>query len=93
MTDTDHRPAEVREQAQQHADQARASMQDKREKQDGGLGGWVAKRAGQWDLSGQDETTLQRQKFFCNVFVGGQQRRSGPDPPAIYGLTCSNMRW
>ncbi|MGO9151944.1 hypothetical protein [Mycobacterium sp.] len=50
MTDTDHRPAEVREQARQHADDARASMQDKRDKQDGGLGGWVAKRAGQWDL-------------------------------------------
>ena len=44
-------------------------MQDKRDKQDGGLGGWVAKRAGQWDLEGQDETTLQRQKFFWNVLV------------------------
>lgn len=69
MTDTDHRPAEVREQAQQHADQARASMQDKRDKQDRGLGGWVAKRAGEWDLSGQDETTLQRQKFLWNLLV------------------------
>ena len=37
-------------------------MQDKRDKQDGGLGGWVAKRAGEWDLEGQDETTLQRQR-------------------------------
>jgi hypothetical protein len=44
-------------------------MQDKRDKQDGGLGGWVARRAGEWDLSGQDETTLQRQKFFWNVLV------------------------
>jgi hypothetical protein len=33
MTDTDHRPAEVREQAQRQADQARASMQEKRDKQ------------------------------------------------------------
>src|ERR1700756_3838473 len=89
MTDTDHRPAEVREQAQQHADQARASMQDKREKQDGGLGGWVAKRAGQWDLSGQDEATLQRQKFAWNVLIDYWFRMEIdgwehiPGPPAL----------
>ena len=33
------------------------------------LGGWVAERAGRWDLRGQDETALQRQKFFWNVLV------------------------
>jgi 1-acyl-sn-glycerol-3-phosphate acyltransferase len=69
MTDTDHRPAEVREQAERHAERARAAMEDKRSDRDGGLSGWVAKRAGEWDLSGQDETTLQRQKFFWNVLV------------------------
>ena len=89
MTETDHRPAEVREQAQQHADQARASMQDKRDKQDRGLGGWVAKRAGRWDLSGQDETTLQRQKFFWNVLVDYWFRmemdgwENIPEPPVL----------
>lgn len=89
MTDTDHRPAEVREQAQQHADQARASMQDKRDKQDRGLGGWVAKRAGKWDLSGQDETTLQRQKFFWNALVDYWFRmemdgwENIPEPPVL----------
>jgi 1-acyl-sn-glycerol-3-phosphate acyltransferase len=69
MTDTDHRPAEVRGQAQRHAEQARTKMDDRRAQADGGLGGWVAKRAGEWDLSGQDETTLQRQKFFWNLLV------------------------
>ena len=69
MTDTDHRQAEVREQAQRHAEQARATMDEKRSDKDGGLSGWVAERAGEWDLSGQDETTLQRQKFFWNVLV------------------------
>jgi 1-acyl-sn-glycerol-3-phosphate acyltransferase len=89
MTETDHRPADVREQAQQHADQARASMQDKRDKQDGGLSGWVAKRAGEWDLSGQDEKTLQRQKFFWNVLVDYWFRmeidgwENIPEPPAL----------
>jgi 1-acyl-sn-glycerol-3-phosphate acyltransferase len=65
----DHRPAQVREQAQRHAEQARATMDGRRAKQSGGLSGWVAERAGEWDLSGQDETTLQRQKFFWNVLV------------------------
>ncbi|MGE2814565.1 lysophospholipid acyltransferase family protein [Mycobacterium heidelbergense] len=69
MTDIDHRPADVREQAQRHAEQARATMDEKRGDTDGGLSGWVAGRAGEWDLSGQDETTLQRQKFFWNVLV------------------------
>jgi 1-acyl-sn-glycerol-3-phosphate acyltransferase len=89
MTDTDHRPAEVREQAQRHAEQARATMEDKRSDQDGGLSGWVAERAGEWDLSGQDETTLQRQKFFWNVLVDYWFRmemdgwENIPGPPAL----------
>jgi 1-acyl-sn-glycerol-3-phosphate acyltransferase len=44
-------------------------MEHRRDKQSGGLSGWVAERAGEWDLSGQDETTLQRQKFFWNVLI------------------------
>jgi 1-acyl-sn-glycerol-3-phosphate acyltransferase len=69
MTDVDHRPVEVREQAQKHAEEARVKMRDLRSNQGGGLSGWVAERAGEWDLSGQDETTMQRQKFFWNVLV------------------------
>ncbi|OMC57302.1 glycerol acyltransferase [Mycobacterium sp. IS-836] len=89
MTDIDHRPADVREQAQRHAEQARATMGEKRSDADGGLSGWVAGRAGEWDLSGQDETTLQRQKFFWNVLVDYWFRmemdgwENIPPPPAL----------
>ncbi|MCV7232488.1 lysophospholipid acyltransferase family protein [Mycobacterium branderi] len=69
MTTSDHRPADVRRQAQQHADQARAAMEDRRSGAQGGLSGWVARRAGRWDLSRQDESRLHRQKFFWNLLV------------------------
>jgi 1-acyl-sn-glycerol-3-phosphate acyltransferase len=79
----------VRAQAQQHAEDARATAEDRRSNQDGGLSGWVAERAAQWDLSGQDETTMQRQKFFWNVLVDYWFRMEIdgwehiPDPPAL----------
>ena len=44
-------------------------MEDQRDGKAGGLSGWVAERAGEWDLSGPDETALQRQKFFWNLLV------------------------
>jgi Dehydrogenase E1 component len=44
-------------------------MQDQRDGKAGGVTGWVAERAGEWDLTGQDEVSLQRQKFFWNVLV------------------------
>jgi 1-acyl-sn-glycerol-3-phosphate acyltransferase len=44
-------------------------MDEKRREQGDGLAGWVAERAGEWDLSGQDETTMQRQKFLWNTLV------------------------
>ena len=80
---------EVRDQAQQHAEDARAAMRQRRRDQDGGVSGWVAERAGQWDLGGQDETTLQRQKFFWNVLVDYWFRmeidgwENIPRPPAL----------
>jgi 1-acyl-sn-glycerol-3-phosphate acyltransferase len=69
MSCDDHRPAEVRQQAQEHAEQARETMDARRKKLEGGVGGWVAERAGQWDLSGMDEESVQRQKYFWNVLV------------------------
>ncbi|MDT5305026.1 MAG: hypothetical protein QOE48_694, partial [Mycobacterium sp.] len=69
MNSGDHRPAEVRKQAQLQAEQARTAMEDQRAGNAGGLSGWVAERAGEWDLSGPDETALQRQKFFWNLLV------------------------
>ncbi|HTQ19703.1 lysophospholipid acyltransferase family protein [Mycobacterium sp.] len=89
MTHTDDSPMEVRDQAQQHAEDARAAMRQRRRDQDGGVSGWVAERAGQWDLGGQDETTLQRQKFFWNVLVDYWFRmeidgwENIPRPPAL----------
>jgi 1-acyl-sn-glycerol-3-phosphate acyltransferase len=89
MTHTDKRPPEVRERAQHHAEDARAAMRQRRREQDGGLSGWVAERAGQWDLSGQDERTLQRQKYFWNVLVDYWFRmeidgwENVPPPPAL----------
>ena len=45
-------------------------MEERRSDQDGGLSGWVARaRRHSGISSGQDETTLQRQKFFWNVLV------------------------
>jgi 1-acyl-sn-glycerol-3-phosphate acyltransferase len=69
MSNPDHRPSDVREQAQRNAEQARAAMAERRSGRGGGLSGWVAERAGRWDLSGQDEATLQRQKYLWNVLV------------------------
>src|SRR4051794_13196156 len=63
------RPRQVREQAREHAEAAREAMDAKRRSAGDGLAGWVAERAGEWDLSGQDETTMQRQKFLWNVLV------------------------
>jgi 1-acyl-sn-glycerol-3-phosphate acyltransferase len=89
MSYADHRPAKVRAQAQHHAEEARATAEDRRSDQDGGLSGWVAERAAQWDLSGQDETTMQHQKFFWNVLVDYWFRMEIdgwehiPDPPAL----------
>jgi 1-acyl-sn-glycerol-3-phosphate acyltransferase len=69
MNVTDGRPVEVRQQARRQADQARAAMEERRGAQQGGVSGWVASRAGDWDLAGQDEATLQHQKFFWNLLV------------------------
>ena len=44
-------------------------MEDQRDGKAGGVSGWVAERAGEWDLSGTDEMSLQRQKFFWNLLV------------------------
>ncbi len=64
-------------------------MDQRRTKQDGGVSGWVAERAGQWDLSGPDEATMQRQKYFWNSLVDHWFRmemdgwENPPEPPAL----------
>jgi 1-acyl-sn-glycerol-3-phosphate acyltransferase len=69
MTSTDNRPSEIRLQAAQQAQEARNKMAARRSESDGGLSGWMAERAGHWDLQGPDEATMQRQKFFWNFLV------------------------
>ncbi|OBF05766.1 glycerol acyltransferase [Mycobacterium sp. ACS4054] len=89
MSNPDHRPAAVRKQAQRNVERARSTMEEKRSDQRGGVSGWVAERAGRWDLSGQDEKTLQRQKYLWNVLVDYWFRmeidgwENIPEPPAL----------
>jgi 1-acyl-sn-glycerol-3-phosphate acyltransferase len=89
MTSTDNRPREIRQQAAQHAEEARAKMDARRAEQEGGLSAWMAERAGQWDLEGPDEATMQRQKFFWNFLVDYWFRmemdgwENLPEPPAL----------
>lgn len=64
-------------------------MDERRGKQEGGLSGWVAKRAGDWELSGPDEATMQRQKYFWNTLVDHWFRmefdgwENLPEPPVL----------
>jgi 1-acyl-sn-glycerol-3-phosphate acyltransferase len=66
---TDPRPAELKQQAHEHAEKAREKMDDRREQASGGVSGWVAERAGDWSTDGPDETTMQRHKFVWNALV------------------------
>src|ERR1700760_3181751 len=89
MSVEDHRSAGVPQQAQDQSKRARETMADQRDGKAGGVSGWVAERAGEWDLSGQDETSLQRQKFFWNLLVDYWFRmeidgwENVGDPPAL----------
>ncbi|MFZ0831678.1 MAG: lysophospholipid acyltransferase family protein [Mycobacterium sp.] len=89
MTTTDHRSPDVVEQAHHFAGQARDQMDERRAKQDGGVSGWLAKRAGEWELSGPDEATMQRQKYLWNTLVDRWFRmefdgwENLPEPPAL----------
>src|SRR3954468_2414339 len=74
--------------AQRHARQARAKA-DKRREQAEGAAGWVAERAGDWDLDAQDMQFMERQKYFWNPLIDywfrmemeGWERL--PEPPVL----------
>jgi 1-acyl-sn-glycerol-3-phosphate acyltransferase len=89
MTTTDHRPKELQEQAHQYADQTRKQADLRRAEQDGGVSGWIADRAGKWELEGPDELTMQRQKYLWNFLVDYWFRmemdgwENLPAPPAL----------
>src|SRR5918993_675851 len=86
---TDSRPREVRRQAREQAEEAREVMDARRSAHDDGITGWLNKRAGDWQLSGPDESTMQRQKYFWNTLVDHWFRmefdgwENVPDPPAL----------
>ena len=88
-TNTDHRSDDVKNQAQQHAAEARTSMDAPRRHHDEGLAGWLNKRAGDWELSGPAEATMQRQKYLWNFLVDYWFRmefdgwENLPDPPVL----------
>src|SRR3954462_12647165 len=74
--------------AQKFARQSRAKA-DKKKKASGGVSGWVAERAGDWDLDAQDYGFMARQKYFWNPLIDywfrmemeGWERL--PEPPAL----------
>jgi 1-acyl-sn-glycerol-3-phosphate acyltransferase len=53
---------------ERNAAQAREKMEARREDA-GGAAGWVAERAGQWDLEGVDDTFMDRQKYLWNPLM------------------------
>jgi 1-acyl-sn-glycerol-3-phosphate acyltransferase len=77
-----------RRQAEEHAEAAREKIQAKREKQSGAAG-WIADRAGQWNLDGPDWQFFERQKYLWNPLMDYWFRmeidgwENLPDPPAL----------
>lgn len=75
-------------QAVRHAERAKQKA-DARREQASGAAGWVAERAGDWSLDGQDYGWMQRQQYFWNPLmdywfrmeIEGFDRL--PDPPAL----------
>jgi 1-acyl-sn-glycerol-3-phosphate acyltransferase len=71
-----------------HAKQAREKVQKRRENLSG-VSGWIAERAGDWELDSQDLGFLENQKYFWNPImdywfrleVEGWERL--PPPPAL----------
>jgi len=75
-------------QARLHAVRAREKAQERRKQADGAAG-WVADRAGKWNLDGADQGFMEFQKYFWNPLVDywfrmeleGWERL--PEPPAL----------
>src|SRR4051795_13120318 len=76
-------------QARQYAAEQRKKMDARREKASGGASGWIAERAGDWELDAQDYGFMERQKYFWNPLIDywfrmemeGWERL--PEPPAL----------
>ncbi|MGC2653325.1 MAG: lysophospholipid acyltransferase family protein [Mycobacterium sp.] len=89
MSRSDDGSTERGEQADRYAEQARAAADRRREEHAGGISGWVAQRAGQWDLSGQDQAAMQRAKYLWNTLIDYWFRMeldgwdNVPEPPVL----------
>jgi 1-acyl-sn-glycerol-3-phosphate acyltransferase len=76
-------------QAKRNARAATKKADERREQASGGVEGWVAERAGDWDLDGQDLRFMELQKYFWNPLmdyyfrmeIEGWERL--PEPPAL----------
>jgi 1-acyl-sn-glycerol-3-phosphate acyltransferase len=76
-------------QARLHAARAEKKMRERREQADGAAG-WVADRAGDWELDGPDNGFMELQKYLWNPLVDywfrmemeGWERL--PEPPALF---------
>jgi 1-acyl-sn-glycerol-3-phosphate acyltransferase len=81
--------AATQTQAQRNARAAKKKADERRAKADGGVEGWVAGRAGDWELDGQDLGFMELQKYFWNPLmdyyfrmeIEGWERL--PEPPAL----------
>ena len=77
-----------KQQAKRHAEQQRRKMDDKRAQADGAAG-WIADRAGQWDLDAFDPDFIEKQKYFWNPLVDYWFRmeiegwENIPEPPVL----------
>src|SRR4051812_16351333 len=76
------------QQAERFSKQSREKVDARREKASGAAG-WVADRAGQWDLEGQDLRFMELQKFLWNPLIDYWFRmevdgwENIPEPPAL----------
>jgi 1-acyl-sn-glycerol-3-phosphate acyltransferase len=76
------------QQAQHQAKQAQEKIDSRRAKQSGAAG-WIADRAGQWDLDGPDWAFMERQKYLWNPLMDYWFRmqiegwEKIPDPPVL----------
>ena len=75
--------------AQRYAKQAAKKADERRKKASGGASGWVAERAGDWELDGLDQAFVARHKYLWNPLVDYWFRMEMegwehlPDPPAL----------
>jgi 1-acyl-sn-glycerol-3-phosphate acyltransferase len=78
-----------KQQAQQQAKVAKKMTDERRREQAGGVSGWVAERAGDWELEGVDHGWMERQKYLWNPVMDYWFRmemegwENLPDPPAL----------